>query len=225
MKIIQKEVFRNGEAAQWYERNKDKYNPSDDLVLQVIKEYDIIPNSYSYLSHTSILEVGCSVGYRLGALREYYNYRITKNNYFYSGIDPGIHHGIERMDSLDGCWIEYGTADKLPLNNKSVGLLIFGFCLYLCDPIDYFYIAAEADRVLRPGAFMIIEDLPRPTGRKTFFRVPYKHKPGVFSYHFNFSRLWSWNPNYRVIHKYEKTKIDPERMRQVTVLQKKKECP
>lgn len=225
--LSQKEIFKNGEAAQWYERNKGKYNPSDDLVLQTIREYDLLPNSG--LPYTTILEIGCSVGYRLKALKDYYDSRVIKNNYSYCGIDPGIHHGIERMDSLDGCWIEYGTADKLPFNNKSVELLLFGFCLYLCDPDDYFRIAAEADRVLRPGAYMIIEDLPKPIGRKTlgrktFFRVPYKHKHGVFCHHYDFSRLWAWNPNYKIIRKYEKIKVDSERMRQVTVLRKNRVC-
>ena len=35
-----------------------------------------------------------------------------------------------------------GTAKALPLVERSVGLLIYGFCLYLCDRDDLFRMAA-----------------------------------------------------------------------------------
>ena len=42
-----------------------------------------------------------------------------------------------------------GTADKLPFEDQSVDILVYGFCLYLCDREDMFNIAAEANRVIK----------------------------------------------------------------------------
>jgi ubiquinone/menaquinone biosynthesis C-methylase UbiE len=41
-----------------------------------------------------------------------------------------------------------GTADELPFPNNSFDIVVFDFCLYLCDRLDLFKITAEADRVL-----------------------------------------------------------------------------
>jgi len=51
-----------------------------------------------------------------------------------------------------------GTADVIPFQDKSFDIVIFGFCLYLCDRDDLFKIAAEADRVLKTPGWLLIKD-------------------------------------------------------------------
>ena len=72
--------------------------------------------------------------------------------------------------------------------------MIFGFCLSLCDPVDYFRIAAEADRVLSERGWLAIYDFTTPAPIK----VPYAHKDGLYSHKMEFSRLFMGNPAYRM---------------------------
>lgn len=53
--------------------------------------------------------------------------------------------------------LSVGTADGLP-DIKPVDLIIFGFCLYLCDPQDLFTIAANSDRLLVDKGVMAVYD-------------------------------------------------------------------
>ncbi len=73
----QKQAFLEYEANQWFARNKSvlsNYSPEKDQAYTLIKNYSISP--------TSVLEVGCSSGYRLNWI---------KNNFSNSsvyGIEP-----------------------------------------------------------------------------------------------------------------------------------------
>jgi len=71
-------------------------------------------------------------------------------------------------------------------------IVVFGFCLYLCDREDLFRIAQEADRVLKPDGWLIIHDF----FAKTPTRREYHHKPGLFSYKMDYRRLFDWHPAY-----------------------------
>ena len=94
-----------------------------------------------------------------------------------------------------GVTLTQGTAESLPFGDSLFDLVIFGFCLYLCDRHDLFRIAAEADRVLKDHGTMALYDFCTP--------VPYKnsyvHVEGLNSYKMDYSRLFSWNPAYRLV--------------------------
>ena len=85
-----------------------------------------------------------------------------------------------------------GTADSLQFPDNSFDIVIFGFCLYLCDRNDLFEIAREADRVLKPQGWLVINDF--------FSEVPikrdYHHKPGMYSYKMDYRQLFTWHPYY-----------------------------
>ena len=88
--------------------------------------------------------------------------------------------------------VQQGTADILPFDDQRFDIVIFGFCLYLCDREDLFRIASEADRVLRMPGWLFIRDffssMPRA---KT-----YHHRPGVLSYKMDYRTLFNWHPDY-----------------------------
>lgn len=174
----QSEIFLAGEAQKWDERNRDKLPPEHDPVLEALAATDLKPGR--------VLEVGCGNGWRLKKLNEIYGC-------YYWGIDPlGIPKQIDDPRFLKG------TASNLmffPIPNFD--LVIYGFCLYLCDPDDYFKIAAEGDRVLADGGHIIIYDFFANPPYKT----PYKHKDGVFSHKMDFSSLWSWHPAYNAVYR------------------------
>ncbi len=172
----QADVFRQSEGRMWLERNKDKLPVKSDPVTEAISDLGLKPRN--------ILEVGCANGWRLLELHN----RLGSHC---EGVDPSIGK-FQKIET--STFIRPGTAEALPFERDSFDLIIYGWCLYLCDPIDYFKIAAEGDRTLRDGGQLIIHDfydgLP--------YKVPYRHKEGLFSHHFDFTKLWTGSPAYLV---------------------------
>lgn len=169
MKLSQKQVFLRGEAKAWFARNQHRLGVSDP-VTDMLVAHKIRP--------TTVLEVGASNGWRLQKLQDLYECSVD-------GVDP-------RGDSN---LVFRGTADNLGFfASERFDLVIYGFCLYLVDPEDYFRIAAEGDRVLKNGGHIIIHDFwsDQP------FRRRYKHVVDnpVFAHHFDPEMLWLCHPAY-----------------------------
>ena len=170
----QSQYFYHGEGAAWLERNQDKLTGTNDPVMEAIKLSGINPNS--------VLEIGCSNGWRLRLLEKRYKCMTT-------GVDPA--------PMLTGN-IMRGTADILPINTLTFDLVIYGWCLYLCDREDLFMIAAEGDRVLQEEGFLIIHDFHPTYSHKR----KYKHKEGLFSFKMDHAQLWLANPSYSLYRRY-----------------------
>lgn len=163
----QSDVFLSGEGEAWGNRNAGHYHPDGDPVLDAIDKYK--------LPFKTVLEIGCADGERLAALREIYD-SITW------GIDPAGYPANVK-----------GTASDTGLPFKEhFDIILYGWCLYLCDPADYLKIALEGDRLLKDGGHLIVYDFHADFPYKT----PYKHKKGLFSHHYDFSRLWLSHPGY-----------------------------
>lgn len=171
----QSEILSQTEADVWLERNRDRLGQRDP-VSELIHD--------AFLKPKSVLEIGCSNGWRLAKLRDTYNCQIM-------GVEPGEQACIEAAKNRVPVW--RATADALPLPNAAYDLVICGFFIYFADPVDYFKIVAEADRVLQDGGYLIIFDFvsARP------FKRGYAHHKDIFSYHFDPPTLWLSHPGYR----------------------------
>lgn len=187
----QTRAFLQGEGKAWLDRNIQKLKVEGDPVLEFIKVQNLIPKR--------VLEIGCANGWRLDELKRRYDCEIV-------GVDPGIQLPTQRDD------LYRGAAHMLPILGKTFDMIIYGWCLYLCDPRDYFFIAAYGDSLLQEGGKLIIHDFHSNVP----VRRPYKHKKGLFSYKMDFSKLWTWNPAYYV---YSISIVDDET--RVTILKKK----
>lgn len=178
----QKDVFLQSEGNAWFDRNRDavarRKLPEDDPVLQ-----EVLDVWKEQTSTPTILEIGCGEGARLGWLREHLHAECL-------GIEPSPK--AVAAACTRGVDARQGTADALPFEDSSVDVLIFGFCLYLCDREDLFRVASEADRVLRSPGWIVIEDFYSPTPRSR----PYHHQPGVQSYKMDYRSLFVWHPAY-----------------------------
>jgi ubiquinone/menaquinone biosynthesis C-methylase UbiE len=148
MKNKQKHTFLSYEADEWFNRNKNvilNYDSSCDHVLNLISSYKI--------EIDSILEIGCSAGYRLNAIKK------TNKNLKVFGIEPSekaIEYG--RLNFPDISFI-HGTADDLScFDDESLDLVIVGFVLYVVDRNILLKVVAEIDRVLKNGGSIIIID-------------------------------------------------------------------
>lgn len=184
----QKEVFVKSEGDKWYERNASK------LTLKESKKNDPILECLNLLKPSlgNVLEIGCSNGWRLHKLREKYGALSC------TGVDPSamaIKKGRKNYPEIS---LRKGTADKIPFKNNRFETVIAGFCLYLCDREDLFKIAYEIDRLLKDKGLLLILDFHPPFA----YQNEYAHHPGMYSYKMDYSRLFSWNPNYSTVFQY-----------------------
>ena len=182
----QKNAFLEGEADRWFARNAERLADFGDRrrcdeVVAALSGMD--------LKIGRIAEIGCADGWRLDMLRRRFGAAC-------SGIDPSaeaVSSGRKRYPALD---LQVATADRLPFASSAFDVVIFGFCLYLCDREDLFRIAAEADRVLTANGHIVIYDFIA-----TFpYRNAYSHLPGLFSYKMDYAQMFLWNPAYRLIY-------------------------
>jgi SAM-dependent methyltransferase len=175
----QSKAFLNQEGNEWYWRNKDKpYVAEEDEVFKFVRA----------LSKGDILEFGSGRGHRLGAIRPLVNSCV--------GIDPST-------DAIKASRAKYpdvqfirGTAVYQYLQ-KDFDVVIYGFCLYLCDPADLFRIVQKGDEALRNGGYLMIHDFDGGHPHK----VKYHHLDGIFSHKMDWSNLWLSNPAYTLVSK------------------------
>ena len=180
--VKQKEIFLQSEGDAWHTRNKEaialsKLPDNDALLKELI---DFFPKSNHKVK---ILEIGCGDGTRLNWIKD----NLNADCY---GIEPSAQAVLEACSKrID---VKQGTADDLPFHSQSFDIVIFGFCLYLCDREDLFCIASEADRVLRMPGWLMILDFYSPDP----YANDYHHRGGVQSYKMDYRTLFSWHPDY-----------------------------
>jgi SAM-dependent methyltransferase len=178
---LQRDVFLSGEGDAWFQRNRRDQplvSATDDPLLPALLDIPLEAGA-----GTSVVEVGCGQGLRLHTLAR-------EKGWLVHGLDPSA-EAVAAATEL-GVDARVGTAEQLPYASRSVDLLIFGFCLYLCDRDDLFQIAAEAHRVLKPSSWLAILDFWSPWPRSN----PYCHRPGLQSYKSNLPEMFLWNPSY-----------------------------
>lgn len=173
----QSDVFLEGEADRWLDRNIDHLGAHDPVCDAI---------DHLGLKFARVLEVGCANGWRLRKMRERYGCEAY-------GIDPS------GAGAAQDPRIMKGTARQYP-SIPFVDCIIFGFCLYLADREDLFSIAAEADLHLRAGGHLIIHDFADPFNP---FARAYEHRDGIMSYHMRHADLWLSHPWYRRVYKHE----------------------
>ncbi len=206
----QKEIFESSEADKWFQRNQVSYVSAKNEkgpIIDCLKEIQIVPRK--------VLEIGCSNGTRLNGFFQTFGADCY-------GIDPSkqaIESGSAEYPNLK---LKVGTADTLPFAERSFDLIVFGFCLYLCDRQDLFKIAYEADRCLADNGSMVVMDFLPPFP----YRNSYTHAEGVNSYKMDYSKMFSWNPTYYEIYSkvfthsgFEQRSVPDERVG-ITILSK-----
>jgi hypothetical protein len=179
----QKSVFLSGEGDKFYNRylelmNSKENGETEDEVLSAISQFKMNPRI--------ALEVGCANGWRLNQIQKKYSTECY-------GFDPSQKAILSGNQKYESICLSEGTADDLQsYGSRSYDLIIFGYCLYLCDRIDLFAIAANVDRSLAANGFIILWDF--------YSKIPYEnkysHKEGVNSYKMAYTEMFTWNPCY-----------------------------
>lgn len=186
--VRQADIFRESEGDAWFKRNRDRLGERDP-VSEAIASAGIVP--------TSVLEIGCANGWRLARLRDRYQCKVL-------GIEPSQEACMEAATLRVPTMQAIASNVLIQLGNYGMGsrtegdfdLVIFGFCLYLTDPSEWFTIVAGGDSVLRDFGHIIIHDF---AAEGQFFARNYRHHDGVMSYHFDFDKMWLAHPWYHVV--------------------------
>lgn len=187
----QKDVFLQSEGDAWFNRNifalNNRQLPDADPLLTMLIETPLwsMVNGQQNINDTKprVLEIGCGDGSRLAWLQDHLDVECY-------GIEPSS-MGVSNANSK-GVHALQGTADTLPFDDQHFDLILFGFCLYLCDREDLFLIASEANRVLRNPGWLGILDFYNPIAQSR----SYHHKEGINSYKMDYRQLFMWHPSY-----------------------------
>lgn len=177
------------EADSWFERNKaylENYQPEKDEVIQIMKKYGLNP--------ASVLEIGCSAGYRLNSIQQQHEAcRVF-------GLEPSqkaIEYGKERFKEVA---FEHGTADNLSAYaDGSMDVVIVGFVFYVVDRNIVLKVISEVDRVLKNGGALIIVDFFSETPLKN----QYHHITNFPAYSFkqNYDEIFTASRLYYLLDK------------------------
>jgi ubiquinone/menaquinone biosynthesis C-methylase UbiE len=175
----QKDIFLASEGDAWFRRNEaalaDCNWSQEPLARRAL--------ALTEPAESKVLEIGCGEGGRLGYLAAARRWQVF-------GVDPS-EQAVAKANAR-GVRASQGTAEQLPFEDGSFDVVMFGFCLYLCDDRDLFKIAAEADRVLRERGWLLILDFET---RAPLYKA-YHHFAGVRSRKMDYKSLFLWHPWY-----------------------------
>lgn len=185
MSLDQTYAFHDGEGDKWFERNRARLERAEnDPVLNTLRTCDIRP--------ARVLEVGCANGWRLNELMNRYDCSCH-------GIEPSRAALADGCARFPGVVLHNGDATELDTFTAPVDLLIFGFCLYLCDRECLWRIIEATHNILAENGHLVIWDFPDtwPSSRV------YKHNPSLRSYKMDYAQLWLANPQYVLVDRQE----------------------
>jgi ubiquinone/menaquinone biosynthesis C-methylase UbiE len=185
MKNKQKSVFLKSEGNAWYKRNRMARGENKSHRCLDEKIFAAIGKCFEASTRTpkKLLEIGCSDASQFRTLEKKFHLDCT-------GLEPS--QEAVRAGKKNKAKVLRGTAEALPFRDKKFDIVVFGFCLYVCDREDLFQIAFETDRVLKSQGWIVILDFYSKFPR----RRRYHHARGVFSYKCNPATMFEWNPNY-----------------------------
>lgn len=172
-----KKVFLENEGNAYFERNKN-HNTNNDIIIDNLNIKNI--------SNISILEIGCSDGWRLNKLYDENN----TNNYI--GFDPSleaINYGKKNYPNIQ---LFQGTCDEINLSDNSIDLILVPFVFMYIDRNLLFKSINEIDRILKNNGKIIITDFYSNRPRKN----NYKHLPNSFIHKQNYFEIFTASNNY-----------------------------
>lgn len=184
----QKAAFLTREGDHYFERNGSKPAFSSPVVPAL--------RAIGLPAPKRVLEIGCSTGAQLNQIVQAFSAEGW-------GIEPSQKAVDDGTMAFPNLHLQQGTAEFLPYEDESFDLVLFGGCLYLCDPADYFAVAYHADRVLAPGGVMAVFDFVTNSPHSN----AYRHSEGLRAFKMDFSSMFRWHPRYRLLSRtyYENT--------------------
>ena len=183
-----KKLFLEVEGDNYYNRNKSSLINSIGLDIEFYSLF--LENIVD--KNTKIIEIGVGNGRNI-------NYFKKNLGCSVSGIEPSscaVDEGNKLFFNNQNILIK-GTADDLPYDDESVDVVLFGFSLFWVGRKYLFRSISEADRILKPGGYLLITDFDTS--------IPYKrfnsNNKDAWTYKMHYSKLFLSNPQYYLIEK------------------------
>lgn len=167
---------------------------------------------------TSVLEIGCTTGFRLEKARTTFGARCAGLEVSPAAIDEGralyplvqLEQGVAPRD-LD----RWGT--------EAFDVVIVGHFMYLLPREELFALAAAVDRLVAAGGHLIVMDFLHPNPMS----AAYRHHPDLRVFKHDPSAPWLWSPTYALVSRraYDVSEapsacVDPRAWQTVDVLRK-----
>ncbi|MBQ6975314.1 MAG: class I SAM-dependent methyltransferase [Selenomonadaceae bacterium] len=169
----QDEVFLKSEGNSWYDRNKTVLTPErEDRVLKMVQECDFKPST--------IIEVGCSNGWRLEKLRQMFNAEC----YGFDASLEAINAGKKQFPNL---FLEQGGLAEY-FSDKQFDLVICNFVLHWIDRANIIQAMTNIARLVSPGGMLVLSDfLPDYNQRRRYHHLPNQK---IFTYKQDYAKFF-----------------------------------
>ena len=179
--------WETSEANNYFERNKvtiEKLSAHNDRVMMLLDMYNLKPKS--------VVEIGCSNGYRLSFIHQKYQSKVT-------GIEPSTHAIRDGKKKYPFIKFHPCTCEKTNIR-ETFDLAIIHFVLHWIDRHELFTCIKKIDGLIEKGGFLVLGDF----GTDSFVRVPYHHdtKKEAFTYKMPYWDLFLRSGNYQEIAKF-----------------------
>lgn len=186
----QEQVFINQEADNWFLRNKNtiiaKQNKNDYC-------FNIIKNTLDCAKITSVLELGCSNGYRLNFLKS-----IFPNCTKFVGSDASklaVEDGIERygLELYQSSLCNFTYPEQFDL-------VIVSFVLHWIDRTLLYKSIATIDSLLKNNAYLCLNDFFPYFPHKRIYH--HYTKDPVYTYKLDYNALFTSSNYYQLLQEY-----------------------
>lgn len=139
---------------------------------------------------TSVLEIGCTTGYRLEKARREFGATAV-------GLEVSPRAVAEGRALYPHIRLEEGVAprDLTMFMPQRYDVVIVGYFMYLLPRDDLFALAAAVDGLVIDDGHVIVTDFihPRPVS------APYSHRDELQVYKHEPSAPWTWSPTYVLV--------------------------
>lgn len=167
----QGDLFLEGEGDSWFRRNLASRPFEEVSALVELEIINILGEGLKNLA-LPIAEIGSSRGDRI--------YRISRAIGLNGiAVDPSA-EALDQGQQLFAPKVRFlqGLASNIPIEDRSVGLVFFSFCLYLTSGLEFQNAVEEASRSLAEGGFVAIYDFDSSEDVET----KYAHLEPLVSY-------------------------------------------
>ena len=177
-------AFEAGEADAYWRRNQ--HNIAN---LELRQDFPVSLITAHRLQPQSVLEVGAADGYRL----QWIHYLLHPERTV--AVEPSA-EAIAYGRSV-APWIHFlqSTAADMDLHGEQFNLVIVHYVLHWVDRSRLMRSVANIDEAVNDGGYLLIGDF-YPDNRT---KVPYHHKPGLYTFKQDYARLFCETGLYHAV--------------------------